>query len=431
VGTAHESFKSKAGISTSIGIATMPRDGSSLNEVLRSADLALYRAKEDGRGCFKFFEPDMSAAVQHKMALSRDLRHALTASAGLDVHYQPQVDLATRKVISYEALARWTHPNFGNVPPTVFIPIAESSNLICDLGLWVLRRAALQAKAWVDQGEPARPVAVNVSAAQIWHTDFVSDVMQVLKETGLPPRLLCLELTENLLADHAEGRVRSVLTELKRLGVRLALDDFGTGYSSFGYLTQLPFDTLKIDRVFIKGIAHSDRARQLLQGVIALGRGGSGRHSGRARLRRRAGLLLRAPRGRGRRHRGDAPSRRRRDAGPAWRRCSGAALGDRLNHHGQCGAWLPSGIAGRDHDAGVADSTAAWRTASSSPKPDGIRCSSGAIAERAISGAAKPFASRPICHSHSPVRASDTSTFQLPPSRAWRARAIIAPAAIR
>jgi diguanylate cyclase (GGDEF)-like protein len=260
-------------IGTSIGIAIMPHDGANLNEVLRSADLALYRAKEDGRGCFKFFAPDMSAAVQHKMALSRDLRHALTESAGLDVHYQPQIELSTRKVISYEALVRWTHPCFGNVPPAEFIPIAESSNLICDLGLWVLRRAARQAKAWLDQGEPARQVAVNVSAAQIWHTDFAADVMQVLKETGLPPQLLCLELTESLLADHAEGRVRTVLIELKRLGVKLALDDFGTGYSSFGYLTQLPFDTLKIDRVFIKGIAHSDRARQLLQGVIALGRG--------------------------------------------------------------------------------------------------------------------------------------------------------------
>uniref|UniRef100_Q07QK2 Diguanylate cyclase/phosphodiesterase with PAS/PAC sensor(S) n=1 Tax=Rhodopseudomonas palustris (strain BisA53) TaxID=316055 RepID=Q07QK2_RHOP5 len=260
-------------ISTSIGIASMPRDGSTLTDVLRSADLALYRAKEDGRGCFRFFEPTMSAVVQHKMALSRDLRHALGGNAGLDVHYQPQIELSSGQVISYEALARWTHPSFGDVPPSEFIPIAESSNLICDLGLWVLRRAARQAKAWLDQGEPARSVAVNVSAAQIWHTDFAADVMQVLQETGLPPQLLCLELTESLLADHAEGRVRSVLTELKRLGVRLALDDFGTGYSSFGYLTQLPFDTLKIDRVFIKGIAHSDRARRLLQGVIALGRG--------------------------------------------------------------------------------------------------------------------------------------------------------------
>jgi EAL domain-containing protein (putative c-di-GMP-specific phosphodiesterase class I) len=175
--------------------------------------------------------------------------------------------------VGFEALMRWTHPTFGNVPPSEFIPIAESSQLICDLGLWILREAAVQAKAWLDAGEPPREVAVNVSAAQIWHTDFVSDVVRVLKETGLPAHLLCLELTESLLADHAEGRVRRVLMELHRLGLSLALDDFGTDYSSLGYLTQLPFDKLKIDRIFIGGIENSERARKLLEGVIALGRG--------------------------------------------------------------------------------------------------------------------------------------------------------------
>jgi EAL domain-containing protein (putative c-di-GMP-specific phosphodiesterase class I) len=136
-----------------------------------------------------------------------------------------------------------------------------------------LRQAALQEKTWLDAGEAAREIAVNVSAAQIWHTDFVHDVAEVLKETGLPAHLLCLELTESLLADHAGGRVRSVLTALKRLGVTLALDDFGTGYSSLGYLTQLPFDTIKIDRIFVDGIANSESARKLLEGIIALGRG--------------------------------------------------------------------------------------------------------------------------------------------------------------
>jgi diguanylate cyclase (GGDEF)-like protein len=260
-------------IGTSIGIAIMPRDGSTLSDLLRNADLALYRAKEDGRGRFHFFEAGMSAAVQHKLALGRDLRHAITANSGLSVHYQPQVDLTTGRVTGFEALMRWTHPTLGNVPPGEFIPIAESSHLICDLGLWILREAARQAKAWLDAGEQPRQIAVNVSAAQIWHTDFVSDVVQVLEETGLRPDLLCLELTESLLADHAEGRVRNVLIELKRIGVTLALDDFGTDYSSLGYLTQLPFDKLKIDRIFVDGIATSERARRLLQGVIALGRG--------------------------------------------------------------------------------------------------------------------------------------------------------------
>ena len=132
---------------------------------------------------------------------------------------------------------------------------------------------ALQAKAWLDAGEPPREIAVNVSAAQIWQTDLVREVAAVLAETDLPPHLFCLELTESLLADHAEARVRSVLKALKDLGVTLALDDFGTGYSSLGYLTQLPFDKLKIDRVFVDGIIESERRRELLKGVIALGRG--------------------------------------------------------------------------------------------------------------------------------------------------------------
>jgi diguanylate cyclase (GGDEF)-like protein/PAS domain S-box-containing protein len=260
-------------IGTSIGVVLIPRDGNNLNDLLRNADLALYRAKEDGRGRFNIFDAGMSAAAQHKMVLARELRRAVTANSGLSVHYQPQVELSTGHVTGFEALMRWNHPTFGNVPPSDFIPIAESSQLICDLGLWILREAAQQAKAWLDAGETPREVAVNVSAAQIWHTDFVSDVVRVLKETGLPPHLLCLELTESLLADHAEGRVRAVLTEFNRLGVTLALDDFGTDYSSLGYLTQLPFDKLKIDRIFIGGIAGSERARKLLEGVIALGRG--------------------------------------------------------------------------------------------------------------------------------------------------------------
>ena len=265
--------RGEVNIGTSIGIATMPHDGTTLNDLLRNADLALYRAKEEGRGRFKFFEPGMSIAAQSKMAMARDLRRAINENTGLSVHYQPQVDLSSGRVMGYEALMRWSHPTLGNISPAEFIPIAESSQLICDIGLWILREAAVQAKAWLDAGETPREIAVNVSAAQIWHTDFVYDVLRVLEDTGLPPRLLCLELTESLLADHAEGRVRTVLTELKRLGVTLALDDFGTDYSSLGYLTQLPFDKLKIDRIFIDGIAESERARQLLQGIIALGRG--------------------------------------------------------------------------------------------------------------------------------------------------------------
>ncbi len=265
--------RGEVAIATSIGIVHIPRDGTTASDLVRNADLALYRAKEEGRGRFAFFEPDMHTAVQHKTELARDLRSAVSENVGLAVHYQPQIDLSNRRVSGFEALMRWNHPTRGDVPPAEFIPVAERSRLICDLGLWILRHAAIQAKAWIDAGEPPREVAVNLSAAQIWHTDVVREVAGVLEETGLPPHLLCIELTESLMADHQEGRARAVLNALKGLGVTLALDDFGTDYSSLGYLTQLPFDKVKIDRVFVNGITDSVRARELLKGIIALGRG--------------------------------------------------------------------------------------------------------------------------------------------------------------
>ncbi len=265
--------RGEVAVGTSIGIALIPGDGANAIDLQRNADLALYRAKGSGRGCCRLFEPGMNTVVQQRLAIARELRRAVSEDTGLDIHFQPQISLSTGRAIGFEALVRWTHPTLGVVTPSEFIPIAESSPLICDLGLWILHRAAQRAKNWLDSGEPPREVAVNVSAAQIWHTDFVADVERTLNTTGLPPHLLCLELTESLLADHAEGRIRSVLTNLKRLGVTLALDDFGTDYSSLGYLTQLPFDKIKVDRIFIDDVAASARARKLLGGIIALCRG--------------------------------------------------------------------------------------------------------------------------------------------------------------
>lgn len=260
-------------IGTSIGIVRIPSDGRDSEELLRHADLALYRAKEEGRGRFACFNSDMNDLVQQKTALARDLRHAAAGGFGLETRYQPQVELASNRVVGFETLMRWNHPTRGYISPTEFIPIAESSSLISDIGLWIMRESAVQAKLWLDLGHPPREVSVNVSAAQIWQTELEDDVARILDETGLPPHLLCLELTESLFADHSEGRVRRALTALKGLGVTLALDDFGTGYSSLGYLTQLPFDKLKIDRVFVDGIVTSLRKRKLLEGIIALGRG--------------------------------------------------------------------------------------------------------------------------------------------------------------
>lgn len=257
----------------SIGVALLGKDGATPSEVLRNADLALYRAKDSGRGNVKFFEPGMNADVQNKVALARDLRRSIEEGTGLALHYQPLIDLRRGNVTGYEALLRWNHPERGNVSPAEFIPIAESSRLICELGSWVLRTAIHQAKAWIDAGEPPREVAVNVSAAQIWHSNVLEDVDRYLGETGLAPHLLCVELTESLMAERGDARVAAVLHGLRKRGITLALDDFGTGYSSLGYLSELPFDKLKIDRVFLVKAGESEHARELLKGIVALGHG--------------------------------------------------------------------------------------------------------------------------------------------------------------
>jgi diguanylate cyclase (GGDEF)-like protein/PAS domain S-box-containing protein len=260
-------------VGTSIGIAVVGRDGRTPDDVMRNADLALYRSKSNGRATVSFFEPSLDEELQNKASLARDLRHSLVEDTGLQLHYQPQVDLVTGRVVAFEALLRWTHPQRGAVSPAEFIPIAESSRLICDLGRWVLNKAVRQAATWLIEGGPERQIAINVSPAQILHADILSEVDQALSETGLPPHLLCIELTESLMTNPDDSRVRSVLSGLKARGVSLALDDFGTGYSSLGHLSELPFDKIKIDRTFVSGLAGSPHAHELLKGIITLGRG--------------------------------------------------------------------------------------------------------------------------------------------------------------
>jgi diguanylate cyclase (GGDEF)-like protein/PAS domain S-box-containing protein len=262
----------EAFIGATVGIARLPEHGLAAETAMRNADLALYMAKEAGRGRAQLFEPIYAQAVQQKLDLGRHLRHAVEAGT-LQAHYQPQVDLRAGRVTGFEALLRWTHPERGPISPAEFIPIAESSGLIVDLGLWVLREACRQGRAWLDAGLPPRSVSVNVSPAQIWSTDFETAVSAVLAETGFPAELLCLELTESLFVDHTEQRTSHTLMALSALGVRLALDDFGSGYSSLGYLTRLPFDRLKVDRAFVDGISSAPEKRKLLGGIIALSRG--------------------------------------------------------------------------------------------------------------------------------------------------------------
>jgi diguanylate cyclase (GGDEF)-like protein len=262
----------EAFVGATIGIARLPEHGAAADTAVRNADLALYMAKAAGRGRAQLFEPVFAQAVDQRLDLARHLRRAAEAGA-LEAHYQPQVDLQTGRVTGFEALLRWTHPERGPISPAEFIPIAESSGLIVDLGLWVLREACRQGRAWLDAGLPRRSVAVNVSPAQIWNVDFETAVAAVLAETGFPAELLCLELTESLFVDHSEQRISRTLTALSGLGARLALDDFGSGYSSLGYLTRLPFDRLKVDRAFVDGISTAPEKRKLLGGIIALSHG--------------------------------------------------------------------------------------------------------------------------------------------------------------
>lgn len=260
-------------IGSSVGIALAPADGESVDELMRHADLALYRAKDEGRGRACFFQSELSDVAQEKSRLARDLRIAVEANNQLELHFQPQIHLGHGRVTGFEALLRWKHPQRGYIPPAEFIPIAESSSLINDVGAWVLHEACAQAKRWVDEGQRDRTIAVNVSAAQLWHTEFEEEVARALEATGLPAGHLVLELTESVFVSDGLPRVRRALTRLKSLGVRLALDDFGTGYSSLGYLNQLPFETIKIDRCFVRGIEADSHKRELLRGIIALGQG--------------------------------------------------------------------------------------------------------------------------------------------------------------
>jgi EAL domain-containing protein (putative c-di-GMP-specific phosphodiesterase class I) len=266
-------MQGEVNIGTSIGCVIVPDDGTEADDLLRKADLALYKAKDEGRNRLQLFKPELSEIVQEKNRLARDLRRALETDSGLEVYFQPQFNPAAGTVTGYEALMRWKHPVRGFVPPAEFIPIAESAALICDIGIWVLRKGCRQMQAWIDAGHPPRDIAINVSATQLWQSDFEADVTRILAETGLPPHLLTLEVTESVFVKEGEGRIARILDNLRALGVTLALDDFGTGYSSLGYLNQLPFQKLKIDRVFVDGVDASAQRQRLLRGIIELGRG--------------------------------------------------------------------------------------------------------------------------------------------------------------
>ncbi|MGQ9365658.1 EAL domain-containing protein [Azospirillum sp. ST 5-10] len=253
-------------IGASVGIALFPQDGNGVEQLLLNADTALYRAKSDGRGTFRFFEAAMDEHLQSRRRLEHDLRRALAADA-LHVHYQPLLACDTHSVLGFEALVRWHHPERGLISPAEFIPLAEETGLIMALGEWVLRSACRDAAAWPDTVH----VAVNLSPVQFRLSDVASLILSILDEAGLPPHRLEIEITEGVLIDDTE-RVVEVLSVLKAAGVRIALDDFGTGYSSLSYLQKFAFDKLKIDRSFVSGMEDNRQSRSIVRSIITLAR---------------------------------------------------------------------------------------------------------------------------------------------------------------
>ncbi|MDP2903047.1 MAG: PAS domain S-box protein, partial [Methylovulum sp.] len=255
----------------SIGISIYPQDTTDIDTLVKVADIALYRAKALGRNNCQFFTADMNVTALEHLFIENQLQHALERKE-LVLHYQPQISLCNGAVCGVEALVRWHHPELGMVPPGAFIPIAEDSGLIVPIGEWVLREACMANKAWLDLGLPAMGVAVNVSAKQLRQKDFVDTVAAVLEETGLPPHLLEVELTESCVMQNPEQAI-AILEELKAMGVKLAMDDFGTGYSSLAYLKRLPFDKIKIDRSFIVDMVTDADAAAIAHTIIAMAHG--------------------------------------------------------------------------------------------------------------------------------------------------------------
>ncbi len=259
-------------ISASLGIAIGRPGRATPDEMLREAEIAMVRAKQDPMQRYALFEASMSDQTMERIDLENDLRRAIERGE-LRLHYQPLIDLATDRIVGFEALVRWQHPVRGLVPPMAFIPLAEETGLIVPLGHWVLETACRQATKWRDTrpGATRLLMSVNLSARQFAQPDLVDQVDAILTETGMDPATLELEITESVVMDQSEVGIRT-LNRLRDMGVRLVLDDFGTGYSSLSYLKHLPLDTIKIDRTFVAGL---DGAADLsiVEAVIALAHG--------------------------------------------------------------------------------------------------------------------------------------------------------------
>ncbi|WP_394129565.1 EAL domain-containing protein [Shewanella maritima] len=256
--------------SASIGVARFPQDGTDVKTLLKHADTAMYAAKQSGRNGTFFFNEQLSTALIERLSIKNKLNFALK-NHELSLLFQPKIDLKTRSIIGAEGLLRWYHPQEGFIAPDKFIPEAEQSGQIIEIGLWVIEQACIQAKHWDELGLLETNVSINISPIQLTHASFVSDIARILNETRLTPNKLELEITESLLIEDVELS-KLVLSKLKDIGVRIGLDDFGKGYSSLNYLTQFPIDTLKLDKGFMSGALEHDASHIILKNVVNLGR---------------------------------------------------------------------------------------------------------------------------------------------------------------
>ena len=257
-------------VTASIGISMYPTDATDEQSLMKNADMAMYLAKEEGKNNFQFYSKNIKSQSLERMAIETQLRRALD-NGEFSLHYQPKMVSKTGQINGVEALLRWQNPELGSVSPMQFIPVAEETGMIIPIGRWVLRRACAQNVAWQRAGLPAICVAVNLSMRQFADPDLVRDITATLEETGMPPHLLELELTESMVMHNVERTIK-LLTTIKGMGVRLAIDDFGTGYSSLAQIKRFPIDTLKVDRSFIREIPRDTEDRAITEAIIAMGK---------------------------------------------------------------------------------------------------------------------------------------------------------------
>lgn len=257
-------------ITASVGISMFPDDGQDAHTLLKNADTAMYRAKESGRDTHQLYSAEMSTRALERLTLETDLRHAVAREEFL-LHYQPQVDLESGRIVGVEALIRWNHPELGLIPPDDFIPLLEETGLILPVGEWVLRTACAQNKTWQDIGLPPLSVAVNLSGRQVESSDLIGQVRDIVTESNLDPSYLELEITESMIMANVEATIET-LTCISDMGITFAIDDFGTGYSSLSYLKRFPISTIKIDRSFVRDITTDPDDAAIVTTIIAMAR---------------------------------------------------------------------------------------------------------------------------------------------------------------